>query len=209
MNVKFIEQKFNIFFKPIKNTSDHHIYTNYRIYWQTQSRILANKMTYYTWVPGFSDIGRTRFSITFALYVKKIFISRVCKCVTRNVFSMCRNFFFHQYVKPCLSKNPRELTFLCNIYILQISMRNESNLKSTNIRSTTIIQVQNTTKAHFKCIFFKWCLSKNPRYTCFTIKSSLMLTYKSQMFFFVCLQSILDLCSTLVCQAKSHTYTLY
>jgi hypothetical protein len=107
-------------------------------------------MTYYTWVTGFSDIGRTRFSITFALYVKKIFISRVCKCVTRNVFSMCRNFFFHQYVKPCLSKNPR--------------------------------------------------------YTCFTIKSSLMLTYKSQMFFFVCLQSILDLCSTLVCQAKSITF---
>jgi len=33
-------------------------------------------------------IGRTRegpiFSITFALYVKKISISRVCKCVTRN-----------------------------------------------------------------------------------------------------------------------------
>ena len=49
-------------------------------------------------------------------------------------------------------------------------MRNESNLKSTNIRSTTIIQVQNInlklnmkdinkilTKEHFKCYFFKWC----------------------------------------------------
>jgi len=43
---------------------------------------------------GFSEIGRTRegprFSITFALYVKKIFISRVCKCATLNVFTMCR-----------------------------------------------------------------------------------------------------------------------
>jgi hypothetical protein len=112
-------------------------------------------MTYYTRVPGFSDIGRTRFSITFALYVNKIFISRVCKCVTRNVFSMCRKKNIHQYVKPCLSKNPR--------------------------------------------------------YTFFTIKSSLTLAYKSQMFFFVCLQSILfwvshDLFSTLVRQAKSITF---
>ena len=51
-------------------------------------------MIYYTRVPGFSDIGRTRegprFSITFVLYVKKIFISRVCKCATQNVFTMCR-----------------------------------------------------------------------------------------------------------------------
>ena len=51
-------------------------------------------MTYYTRVPGFSDIGRTRegprFSFTFALYAKKIFISRVCKCATQNVFTMCR-----------------------------------------------------------------------------------------------------------------------
>jgi hypothetical protein len=51
-------------------------------------------MTYYKWVPGFSGIGRTRedprFRIIFALYVKKIFISRVCKCVTLNVFTMCR-----------------------------------------------------------------------------------------------------------------------
>jgi hypothetical protein len=34
-----------------------------------------------------------RFSITFALYqvyVKKIFISRVCKCATLNMFTMCR-----------------------------------------------------------------------------------------------------------------------
>jgi len=68
-------------------------------------------------------IGRTRegpiFSITFALYVKKISISRVCKCVTRNVFIMCRKKkYTRQYVKPCedwrrsnLSKNPR-YTFL-------------------------------------------------------------------------------------------------
>ena len=47
------------------------------------------------------------FRITFALYVKKIFISRVCKCVTRNVFTMCREKNMHQYVKPCLSKNPK------------------------------------------------------------------------------------------------------
>ena len=36
-------------------------------------------MTYYTQIPGFSGIGRTRdgrdLGITFALYVKKIFIS--------------------------------------------------------------------------------------------------------------------------------------
>ena len=51
-------------------------------------------MTYYIRVPGFSDIRHMReglrFSITFALYVKKIFISRVRKCVTLNVFTMCR-----------------------------------------------------------------------------------------------------------------------
>jgi hypothetical protein len=39
-------------------------------------------MTYYTQVPGFRGIGRTRVDtrlrITFALYVKKIFISLVC-----------------------------------------------------------------------------------------------------------------------------------
>ena len=39
-------------------------------------------MTYYTRVPGFRGIGRTRVDtrlrITFALYVKKIFISLVC-----------------------------------------------------------------------------------------------------------------------------------
>ena len=51
------------------------------------------------------------------------------------------------------------------MYILQISMRNEWNLKSTNIRATTIIQlVQNmnvklninkkSAKAHFKCKSF-------------------------------------------------------
>ena len=71
-------------------------------------------MIYYTRVPGFSDIGRTRegprFSITFSLYVKKIFISRVCKCVTRNVFTMCKKNYIHQYVKPC-EENPR-YTFL-------------------------------------------------------------------------------------------------
>ena len=58
------------------------------------SRTSQQKYFYYTRVPGFSGIGCTRqnprFSITFALYVKKIFISRVCKCVTRNVFTMCR-----------------------------------------------------------------------------------------------------------------------
>jgi hypothetical protein len=47
---------------------------------------------YYTRVPGFSCIGRTReglrFSITFVLYVKKIFISRVCKCVTQSVYNV-------------------------------------------------------------------------------------------------------------------------
>ena len=68
-------------------------------------------MTYYTRVPGFSDIRRTRegprFSITFALYVKKIFISRVCKCVTRNVFTMCRKKI---YPSVC-EENPR-YTFL-------------------------------------------------------------------------------------------------
>ena len=55
-------------------------------------------MIYYTRVPGFSDIGRTRegprFSITFVLYVKKIFISRVCKCVTWNLFTMFIFIFF-------------------------------------------------------------------------------------------------------------------
>jgi hypothetical protein len=45
--------------------------------------------------------------ITFALYVKKIFIRWVCKCVTRNVLTMPKFFFIHQYVKPCLSKNPK------------------------------------------------------------------------------------------------------
>jgi hypothetical protein len=56
------------------------------------------------WVPGFSGIGRTRegprISIAFALYVNKIFISIVSKCVTRNVFTMCRKQkYIHQYVK--------------------------------------------------------------------------------------------------------------
>jgi hypothetical protein len=44
------------------------------------SRPSSQNDFYYTRVPGFSDIGRTRegprFSITFALYVKKIFIQR-------------------------------------------------------------------------------------------------------------------------------------
>ena len=58
----------------------------------------------FMWVPGFSGIRRTRegprFSITFALYAKKIFISRVSKCVTRNVFTMCRKqTYIYQYVK--------------------------------------------------------------------------------------------------------------
>ena len=47
------------------------------------------------------------FRITFALYVKKIFISWVCLCVTWNVFTMRQHFFSHQYVQPCLSKNPK------------------------------------------------------------------------------------------------------
>jgi hypothetical protein len=72
-------------------------------------------MTYNTRVPGFSDIGRTRegprFSITFALYVKKIFISRVCKCVnTERVYNVQGKKYIHQYVKPC-EENPR-YTFL-------------------------------------------------------------------------------------------------
>jgi hypothetical protein len=52
---------------------------------------------------GFNDIGRTREGPRFALYVKKIFISRVCKCATWNVFTMftmCRKKYIHQYVNP-------------------------------------------------------------------------------------------------------------
>jgi hypothetical protein len=67
-------------------------------------------MTYYTWVPGFSDIGRTRegtrFRITFALYVKKIFISRVCKCVTLNVFTMYRKKIYTSVCKVINTHNP-------------------------------------------------------------------------------------------------------
>ena len=47
------------------------------------------------------------FRITYALYVKKIFISGVYQCVTRNVFTKRRIFFIHQFVQPCLSKNPK------------------------------------------------------------------------------------------------------
>ena len=63
------------------------------------------------WVPGFSDIGRTRegtrYRIPFALYAKKFCISRVCEWVTLNVFTMYRKKYIHQYMKPCLSNNPK------------------------------------------------------------------------------------------------------
>ena len=63
---------------------------------------------YYTRGPGFSGIGRTRegtrLRITFALYVKKIFVSLVC--YTERVYKVS-NFFFRQYVQLCLSKNPK------------------------------------------------------------------------------------------------------
>ena len=75
------------------------------------SRTSQQNDIYYTRVPGFSGIGRTRegprFRITFELYVKKIFISRVCKCVARNVFTMCRKKI---YPSVC-EENPR-YTFL-------------------------------------------------------------------------------------------------
>jgi hypothetical protein len=74
-------------------------------------------------------IGRARegqrLSITFALYVRKIFISRVCKCATRNVLTICRR------------KN------------ISISMW-----------------------SHVKIYWRRLNLSKNPKYTLFTIKSS-------------------------------------
>ena len=48
------------------------------------------------------------FRITFALYVKKIFISWVCLCVTRNRCLQSVDFFYiRHYVQPCLSKNPK------------------------------------------------------------------------------------------------------
>ena len=66
----------------------------------------------------------------------------------------------------------RELTLWCtkcNTYY-SFQMQNEYNIKSTNIRSTTIIHLQNMNlklnmkdinkilaKSHFKCNIFKWC----------------------------------------------------
>ena len=47
------------------------------------------------------------FRITFALYVKKIFISGVCQCATLNVFTKRRKKIIQQYVQPCLSKNTK------------------------------------------------------------------------------------------------------
>ena len=83
------------------------------------SVILLLLLFYFPPIPGFSGIGRTRegprFSITFALYVKKIFISRVCKCVTRNVFTMCRKIIYpsvcEDWRRLNLSKNPRYTFF--------------------------------------------------------------------------------------------------
>ena len=70
---------------------------------------------YYTWVPGFSNIGRTRegprFSITFALYVKKIFIGRVCKCATLNVFTMCRKKIYASVCEAMYVKKSKKYTF--------------------------------------------------------------------------------------------------
>ena len=63
---------------------------------------------YYTQGPGFSGIGRTREStrlrITFAHYVKKIFVSLVC--YTERVYKVSKK-YFHQYVQLRLSKNPK------------------------------------------------------------------------------------------------------
>jgi hypothetical protein len=51
-------------------------------YHASVSELFIQNDFYYTRVPGFSGIGRTRGDtrprITFALYVKKIFISGVC-----------------------------------------------------------------------------------------------------------------------------------
>ena len=54
----------------------------------------------------------------FELYVKKIFISRVCKCVTRNVFTMYRKKI---YPSVC-EENPR-YTFLT----IKSSLRSYTN----------------------------------------------------------------------------------
>jgi hypothetical protein len=48
------------------------------------------------------------FRITFALYVKKIFIIWVC--YTERIYNAQNFFLIHQYVQPCLSKN-RKYTF--------------------------------------------------------------------------------------------------
>ena len=70
----------------------------------------ANKMTFITHRFQISVVSDVRervqdFRITFALYVKKILV----ECVTRNVFTKRQiNFFIHQYVQPCLSKNPKD-----------------------------------------------------------------------------------------------------
>ena len=48
------------------------------------------------------------FRVTFALYVKKIFIQlSVLVCYTEPVFTKRRFFFLRQYVQPCLLRNPK------------------------------------------------------------------------------------------------------
>ena len=51
------------------------------------------------------------FRITFALYVKKIFITTLVECVSVLPGNRCLQnvefFFLRQYVQPCLLKNPK------------------------------------------------------------------------------------------------------
>ena len=68
------------------------------------------------------------FRITFVLNVKKILISRVCKCATWNVFTMCRKKIYpsvcEDWRRLNLSKNPR-YTFLT----IKSSLRSHINVR--------------------------------------------------------------------------------
>ena len=76
---------------------------------------------YYTRVPGFSGIGRTRegtrLRITFALYVRKSSLVEFVGVLHGTCLQSVEIVFIHQYVQPCLSKNPK-----CTFYAIKSSL---------------------------------------------------------------------------------------
>ena len=102
------------------------------------------------------------FMITFALYVKKIFVS-----VLHGTCLQCVKIFFsHQYVQPCLSKNPKYTFYTIkssltlayqDLYNIRVSDATHTNVTDKRIELVIILDEVRIPPSKFGKVCLKQC----------------------------------------------------